>query len=379
MALLWLDGFDHYNESETVLASGDTYELVNAPCYPTTENPRSGNYALRTVNNDGFYGGFGLIVKQIPTRQTVGIGAAFCLNSLPSGPQFHLGLFGFLPSIFNHESENFDFNNVMICVDYTGRIVVIGESSITMEPGEVLATSVDPAIAIDNYFHVEALVTFSETTGSVKVRVNEKTVIDVSNVKTVYDLETSGAEESCSYVTIGGRYNFIPEMLIQDIDDVYIYDTLGDFNKSFIGNKRILTLFPNADTNLSDWNVSQIGSKGYQMIDEVESDGDGTYIYAQDLESFNRVSSFKLENSPELIATINGIGIFNRSKKTDAGLAQMQLALSGTEQDTQGEDRELVGAIYQYYFDIFDTDGETSLPFTRQRLKEMQLKIERTA
>lgn len=98
---------------------------------------------------------------------------------------------------------------------------------------------------------------------------------------------------------------------INTFDDIVIQ---GDTSSlpSIIGEHKIHTLLPDANTTQADWTGS------YTDIDDSfgSSDGDTTYISTTTL---NNKSEFDLENLPESPTTIHAVQSVIEARKTDAG------------------------------------------------------------
>lgn len=356
MALLWCDGFDHYG------VVGNLTEGPYAERGPmvglSTLNPRTGTHSIRIA--DGTTTATMLRRVLGGTKTTVGIAAAFYYEALPT---------------LNQVQKIFDFRDaanavqVTIGLQTTG-IIDVYRGTLT---GTLLGDSGTPVVTAETQQHIEALVFFSQTIGTVEVRVNGVTVVSLSGLDTV----SSGLVE-CSQVSIGGDISASGVgAQIHYIDDLFCYDDTGSFNNTFIGDRRVLTLFPNANTIQADW--TPVGAAtGYECIDEANPDGDTTYITASVPGSPAPISEFGIENLPAGISAISAVVVVEFARKTEAGDANTQWSIISGASETAGADKPMT-EIYTYRQDVFETDPASAAPFTPSEVDALQIKVERTA
>lgn len=365
MALLWCDGFDHYGADENNLLDG-VWAEVSSGMVLDASNPRTGTHALRhpggTTNGNN-------IARRVfgAGLTTVGFGHAFYLENLPAQND-RVGIAQFR-----------DINNnaqISIQVLTTGAVRVVGAGTANRLDGPVIATSDDAVVTAGAYQHFECMVTIDDTAGAVEVRINGTTVIAVTDVDT-----KQTAESDVRQVTFG-KYGALttsaPEMWF---DDVFCWDTSGSQNNDFIGDRRVITLFPNEDTAQADWSVVDGASppgEGYEAIDEADPDDDDSYIAT---DTVGHVSEFELENVPADIVTISAIQLVNRMRKDDAGTCNVQASLvtgGSPEAEANGADRPIT-EIYTYWQDVIELDPDSAAPWTPEGFNASRLKLERTA
>lgn len=357
MALLWCDGFDHYgvlsNLTEGVYAEiGGSVTLV-------TSNPRTGTHSLRF---NGAAGGLSATTARRilgGAKTTVGIGGVFFYANLPTNPQ--------RCKIFDFRDANNSIQVTIIC-DTTGTVSAY-RGQVT---GTLLGTSASPVLVADSYQHIEALVFFSQTVGTIEVRVNGVTVLSLSGIDTV----ASSLVES-SQVTFGGSASLsLASTVDQNIDDVFCYDDTGSFNNTFIGDRRVLTLFPDSDTIQADW--TPVGSAtGFGAIDEENPDGDTTYITASAPGSPGPISEFGIQNLPAGVSAVSAVVLVELARKTEAGVANTQWSVVSGAFETAGADKPMT-EVYTYRQDVFETDPASAAPFTPAEVDALLIKVERT-
>ena len=343
MALLFCDGFDHYG---TTARMTDGVYADTSGCSLNTVGPRTGTHAL--------FCNSGADLRRVlgGAKTTVGIGGAFDWPSLPISSNSQ--------RIFDWRSAD-NYQQVVLYIQPTGTISAVRN-------GTHLGTTAAPALTAGAYHHIEAQVFFSNTVGTIEVRVNGVTVLSLSGLDTV--TAPTGAE--CSAVVYGGgSAGGGPGCYL---DDIYCYDTSGSYNNTWIGDRRVLTLFPNANTATADW--TPVGAAtGYECIDEANPDDDTTYINAA---TIGLVSQFGLQNLPAGVSLINGVVLVERARKTEAGTANTKVSAVSGASVTAGADKPIT-EVYTFRQDVFETDPATAAPFTPSAVDSLQFKVERTA
>lgn len=349
MALLWCDGFDHYG-TVARLTDGAWAEIG---CALNTANPRTGTSCLyfNAVTQSG-------LARRVlgGAKTTVGLGGAIYLENLPTDNDKER-LFGF------HDTAN--NAQISIVIQSTG-IIAVKRGGPT---GTQLGDSVTPAIVADAYQHIEVFILFSQTVGTVEVRVNGVTVVSLSGQDTC-----ATALTECSQVVVGAIVGAGSSSIQLYVDDTFCYDNTGSYNNTFIGDRRVLTLFPNANTATADW--TPVGAAtGYECIDEANPDEDTTYITAA---TTGLVSEFGLQNLPAGVSVINAVVMVERARKTEAGTANTKVSIVSGASETAGADKPLT-EVYTYRQDVFQIDPASAAPFTPSEVDALKFQVERTA
>jgi hypothetical protein len=348
MALLWCDSFDHYGILGNMTEGA--YAEVSSSNILSTLRPRTGTHAINFVGTS--------IMRRVlgGAKTTVGIGAAFYYLTLP---------------VANNQTRIFEFRDTANAAQIT--VVLQSTGTISIKRGapngtEMFSTAV-PVVVAEAYQHIEAVVFFSNTVGTVEVRVNGVTVLSLTGVDTV-----NTANVECSQIAFSGG---IGSGAAGSIDDVFCYDDAGSFNNTLIGDRRVLTLFPDADTIQADWTPVGSGT-GFGAIDEASPDGDTTYISAGLPGSPTPTSEFGMENLPAGVSAISGVVLVNMSRKTEAGIANVQMSVISGASETAGTDQPMT-EIYTYRQDVFEVDPASAAPFTQAEVDALLIKADRTA
>lgn len=354
MSLLWMDSFDHYgtgSTGRTNMLAGQWAEVYSG-LGPSTSFFRTGTHSFYA-----YAGGKAVVARRVfgAPKTTAGVGYALYITSLPVGNASHgLGTFC-------------DFANspqVLFVLQSTGAVSAYRGTTATL-----LGTSADGVIVAEAWQHVEMAVTISDTVGAAEVRVNGVTVLSLSGIDTA---ATSLIETSqWRYEGLSVSYN----MAVSYLDDMFAWDSEGSSNNTFIGDRRVRTLYPTADTATAEWTPSGAAS-GYAAIDDVTPDGDTTYVTAG--VTVPTTSEYEIDDLPASVVSINAVQTVPMSKKADAGDGNLQVSLVSGASVDDGADRPLTTA-YTYWHDVSETDPATSAPWTPTAFNAAKLRIRRTA
>lgn len=351
MALLWCDGFDHYGSTAAML-NGAWAQVASGVSLSTT-GPRTGTHQMRMPPNAGSL----TIARRVlgGAKTTVGLGMALYVTALPPG---------------NNEQKIFSWHDAANAEQLVLFLQSTGVVELKRGGSTSLGASAAPCIVANAYQHVECIAFFSQTVGTFECRVNGVTVLSLSGIDTC---QTANVE--CSQVCITGSFGGSGFNSTETrVDDLFCYDDTGSYNNTFIGDRRVLTLFPDANTATADWTAVGAAS-GYLCIDEATPNDDTDYITAA---TVGLVSQFGLQNLPAGISVVNAVVMVERARKTEAGTANTQVSIVSGASTANGADKPLT-EIYTYRQDVFQTDPATAAPFTPAAVDALQFKVARTA
>lgn len=345
--ILWADSFDHYGNSTVFMRDGAWAELVSAA--PSTDQARTGTRSLE------FGASNSAIARRVfgGTKSVVGVGFPIYMEDLPTANR-SLAAIEF--------RDNANETQVTIIVESTGALAAYAGNKLTPT---LLGTS-SALITANAWNHIEGRVRIGGTDGSVEVRLNGVTVLNLADV----DTDATGAGEVSQYATRNWTSR------IQNgfyIDDVIAWDDQGGTNDDFVGDKKVFTDFPTSDTADVGW-APLSGATRFAMINEASPDGDTSYDQAGDTGDVMGVGFANVDAS---IVNIVAVCMAHKSRKTDAGDCNVQLTVSSSGTDEDGVDRPMTTA-YTLYHDAFDVDPDTGAPWTTGGANAMTVKLTRT-
>lgn len=297
----------------------------------------------------------GTLRKALPASlQTVGAAMRIWLPGLPSNDDA-------LPNPFNVRDIS---NNTLVsfAVRTDGRVSAYRGYA---EGGTLLGTSATPAFTANSWQHVEFKVFSHASTGTVEVRVNGVSVLNLTGQNTTGTAITQWCINS--NVTSG---SFSHPFYVKDI---VVWDTNGSLNNNFMGSVSVKELIPNSDVSLN-WSLTG-SATGYGAVNEAPPDDDTKYIYAGTTPPAADVMG--LTDLPVDVTSVRGIMMVTRSKNTDGGDGKLQMGMVSGASTGLGTDRQLSTA-YTYYTDIMETDPNTAAQWLPGNLNNANLRFNRT-
>jgi len=196
----------------------------------------------------------------------------------------------------------------------TGQCGVGLDSSLKFVVYRHLSTLLDTSIlglstSTWNYIEVKVTISDSISLGDFQIKVNGSTWL---NLAATTDTKNT-ANNTINSLQIGG--NSSAGNLY--IDDLYILNTSGSKNNTFLGDVKVKTLYPNGNGNVSQFDGSD-GNQvdNYLLVDEAQDDSDTTYIES---DVVSELDQFTFEDLGETPDTIYGVGARLVAKKTNSG------------------------------------------------------------
>lgn len=260
MTLLFMDGFDHYATADINkkwdISGGGTI-------FATGGRRNSGYYQLNNPTK-----------KFIPQRDTVIVGHGFNITSA-STTNVHLGFYDSVGAAYQ----------IGIYVDSNGAFKVYRNSTapaFNSAGGTLIGQSANGAFKFGMWLFVEVKVVIHDTTGSVEIRVEGVTVLNLTNVDTKHTAN-AWVDQIVFGAASGNSY----------IDDLYINDNQGSVNNNFLGDVRIDAYLPNADGTNSAFTPST-GTSHFALVDETVPNttdyNDGVNVGDKDTYNFTDMS-----------------------------------------------------------------------------------------
>lgn len=336
MALLFMDGFDQYANPAQML--NGVWASIGS-CKISTDFVRTGAKSLRS----GILSNLRLTIPG-SAKTAIGVGMACYFTPLVS---CQLGRF--LNDTLNRK--------LTIGVQGDGRIYLTDNANTELTTEQVIFANA--------WQHVEMFFDIANQTA--EVRVDEKTVMSLQSL----NISTSGNQNIGTFA-----FGYTDSSIDARFDDLFIWDTSGTTNNTFIGDKRVFMVGVTSDELPQDWDVEGEAT-GYAAIGTV-TPNDATYIKT-DPEAIGAKSSFGLTLPDPRITDITAIQTYTRQSKDDAGNANTQVSLDIAGQSATGKDRPITTANV-WWTDVFETNPATGQAWTPTNINEdVKLTIKRTA
>jgi hypothetical protein len=305
MALLFLDGFDHYATAD-LEKKWSTLESKTPSPIISSAAARTGTQGLTlTVTQNEEAAVLSVIVA--PTTAASGV-AGFALRV--SGTMSLLHAFNRIFHVFAGDTTQFGLR-----LNSDGTVSVrLGAS------GTILGTTT-AAIPLDTWTYVECKWTIHDTTGSIQVRFNGQRVLDLINVETQASVTAAWTGVAlCGLMSIIGSGSYTVQY-----DDFYLSDQATP-NRDFLGALRVDAHYPNAAGTYSQW-IRSTGTDQWATVDEAQQNGDTDYNTATAVPDLDTLHFPNLINTG---ATIKGVQVCCTTRNPGSGQVFVVLMPNGT-------------------------------------------------
>lgn len=229
----------------------------------------------------------------------------------------------------------------------------------------VLGTT-DPDVLIPNVFvYLEVKVVLHDTTGSVVIKVDGATVMNLTNI----DTKNAGTKA----VLEGVAFSTIQTGVLFDVDDVYLCNGAGSVNNTFLGDCSVLTRFPDGNGNYSQ-GTNNITSDSVNNYSHVEEQPPSTADYVA-FDVTGEKDSYTFQNIPA--GTVYGVQQAMYAAKSDAGARTMRniQRIAGT--DYAGVDHPLgVTPAFAAKLDMLQVSPATGVLWTATEINAAEFGTE---
>jgi hypothetical protein len=316
MTVKWVDGFDLYAAGVHGDQMATRYSSV--PGFPSFVTGRFGGRACEGANGLECFP-FGSAVS------TLTVGFAYKADGLGSTGQ--------ICRLRNSGSD--------ICDLSAGA----GGALRLTRAGTQLGITATGIVAINTWSYVELEFTRSATVGVFNLWVNGVRLLNLTG-------QNTGASDIDSV-----RFEHQNDLTL---DDLYITDTAAR-----LGECRVDTLRPSADTATKDWTAST-GTDNYAMVDDAQID---TTDYVQGITAGNKdyYALADLSFNPNNIYAVNAIAFV---KKDDATTRTYRTNIKSSSTEGHGATRGLTSS-FVLYSDIFETDPNGSAAWTQSAVNAL--------
>lgn len=308
MAIALMDGFDLYNGTQAGIGVASKWTVSGG--YVTTAPGRFGGQAVGSTNGGG-NSQTGYVQRALPAPlATVGMGFALKHSSL-SDANFLFLYAGGGATTMVYLARNADGSLDV----YNGANVLLG-------------TTAASKITVGGWHYYELSVTVSDTAGAVRLKIDGTVVLDLINVDT-----RNGTPTTIDMVRL---WCALSAQGTLHWDDLYIVDTFDT-----LGERRIETLRPAADTVDKDFVASGGSVSNYTQVDDVLADA-ADYVEGSVVGDLDLYELANLSSAPAVIDVVQMIGFVTKS---DAGTRNMALVTDLGGVQTQSADIALGASV----------------------------------
>jgi hypothetical protein len=292
MALLFMDGFDKY---------GNTNGALTSPAF--VMQTRWAQRQHRTYTYTGRHGGYCIVsywnneswiqTPELTTDDTLIVGfSMYCPNPHNNG------------EIFQFRTQN-NYNNDVIG-GFALQINSDRSLSVARET-TTLDTSSASVVPLADWCYVEMKLVCDNTAGSYEVRIDGVDVLSDTGVDTQSD-----GDGYYNVVRFNGGLSSVTPSVGMRIDDLWICDSTGSAMNDFLGSgMKIATISPDGDGDSTDW-TPDTGNTNYTQIDE---DVQVTANYVEDVTT-NNLDLYTYESLPT-IADLKAVQVVSEIQITE--------------------------------------------------------------
>src|ERR1700741_1139332 len=229
-------------------------------------------------------------------------------------------------------------------------------------PGSaLLGDAVVSAWVVNQWYYVEAQVVLHDTAGSVIVKINGTTVLNLTGV----DTKNGGTKTVIDSVSIAnpGVNNGM------QYDDIYITNGAGSVNNDFLGDIAVETLYPSGDGSSSQW----VGSDGNSINNSLlidEAAVPDTTDYVQSATAGNR-DLYAVVNLTRTSGTIYGLMVSSYAQKSDGGDVSLKNVVKSGVTALASAAKALV-TTYLPVSSILETNPDTTTAWTVSDVNGME-------
>lgn len=341
MAVLFLDGMDHYNLTQLP----SKWDLGTSMLYSST----GGRFGGGTIYHDA--SNFEKSTnKTLSTTTTFIIGFAYKIDTaMPGGATSIVRLF--------------DSGTTQTEL----RIGSLGQLAVYTNGSQVGSASANGLITLNTWNFIEWKVAISASTGANQcvVRFNNVEVINLTGVATKTTSNTTANQIGIGRVVssqFGAYY-----------DDIYVLDNTGTQNNDLLGDCRIETLYPNAAGNYAQLTANGAGTN-YGCVNEHPADGDTTYVSGN---SVGNIDSYGFSDPTGTITTVFAVQMNMRARKDNAGARTIARLVRASATDYVGSDFSL-STSYALYREILENNPATAAAWTSSDITGLEAGIKVT-
>lgn len=339
MAILQIDGFDHYTSAADIDRKWDSGSNISS--FDQTAGRFGGGAA--NLGNTGF------IELTTSGITTIVMGGAIQMSSIHTSPSAgnQLMLLYEAGQVFNISIEN------------NGGYV---QASLGSGGAAPLGVSADPVFESNTWHYLEVKVVIAATaTGSVEVHVDGTQVLNLTSIVT-----SNGGNDQ---VTVSRWTSQGGAGLVYRWDDVYLADS-----GSILGDVRVDTIMPDGDGNYTELGTTVPASPTthWDKVEELQDDDDTSYNQGA---AANQRDTFTMENLTAITnQTIHAVQQFSLGKH-DGTATNMRNKLRISATDYDGASQALTNA-YEYYLEMWETNPNTSLAWAESEINGLESGME---
>lgn len=337
--LLWIDGFEGYGLAGNISptsALGRRYAVANATA-ATIVAGRTGGLALSTN-----HAGFSAKTPALTTQDTIIVGLAV----KPTTTSYN-GAF----------IELYDDATIGVNLWWdraTGELKVYRNTTL-------LGTTVGAGVTYNTWAYLELKVKCHATAGTVEVRVSGVTKLSLTNVNT-----KNGTHTYHNIVNLPSSVGWMPMF-----DDFWICDNSGTSNNDFLGNMKVVAIFPDAAGDAAEWTGSGAADH-YTYVDEAAANDDTDYVESA---TTGAAELYGYQSPAAIGGVVAGVQINTDCRNTDATAFSLKTLAKSGETLSENAGQAVGSTDWVTRTRVVEIDPATGLPWTAEGLAGAQFGV----
>ena len=336
MALVLLEGFDHYSTASQAGLKGAGYDTSPTPL---TSSGRFGGGCIQMSSSTDF------LYFQGTDTPIIWMGFAFYIEEIN------------VPTITSTYFTWGIFSDTAIHVAF----YINPSFGISVYRSSTLLGSTDPGIISQQTWHyIECYAKIDNSVGEVILKVDGGEELNLTNQDTFH----AGVNTNIASVAFSAIYSSIECWY----DDLYIDDA------GFLGDIKVVTKLPDSDGTHTDFTPQGAGSH-YVEVDDTSPDDDTTYVEGKDK---GDQESFGIPTTG-LDGEIVGVQLTQYAKKTDVATCGIKnlVRVGGT--DYLASTERFLSTGYNFFTDIWENNPDTSNPWKKSDIDNAEFGVEITS
>lgn len=342
--LRFMESFDHYaiadiaSKWSALYATNLTNPITPSSTYVTlSATGRNGTNGLTLRGNNASTPV--ILRKGLDNRTAWVVGGAFKLTALPLTTQ---------PLLRFYDGSTSQFE-----------VQITSSGLLCLVVGGVVKATGTTTLAANAFYYIECLASISTSVAANACAVHLNGVLEVT-MPTSTSTATSGTAQSSSIVF------WAPSGIDMILDDIYICDTSGSANNTYLGDVRVEALLPTGAGNYTNW--TPLSGANYASVNQTAEDGDTTYVGTSTLTTLDSYAMADLSSTP---ANVMGIQTVLVARKDDAGNRSVAALIRQASTDYPGATAGL-GDGFTFNMEVRETDPNTSAAWTGSGINSLE-------
>jgi hypothetical protein len=336
VSIFFFDSMAHVNTAAQMATKWD-----NADTAPAASSGAFGYYGTRPASNGN------ALAVNFPSVTTLELSAYF----IPAMT------YGQLIEFWSSDFPSWPTCSIAIYAD--GHLEFARGSEVRIG-GTSLAVSAAAAVAFNTHHHIYVKVVFSQTVGTIDVKIDGASVISASDLDDCYQ-----PTADCTQIRLfGGGSSNVASV-------IWSHVALANASGDIPGRPRVQAVFPDGAGNYSQWNL-QGAATHYGAVGEQFPDDDTSYVYES---TVGDRDSWTYSNFLSTTDTVLAVAVVPRARTDDGAARTMKTFVRAGGVDYDHANTESVPGSYAYLQQIYQVNPATGVAWTAAEINAIEAGI----